>query len=406
MATSQMHRPDPERAWRLEAHDLRGGFSFATYRAAEGFHSGETGDAAYFIAAPSFSPEPVTAVTVALAATRGGFEHGLFLAGEVEASFESLSAVVEFVRRAYVASAGGDEPDGNEPDGNEPGSPLPEPPNEPSPDGSELPPRVPSDDAVNSSRKALLEVLFLQEQRIENASPGQSFDTKGYALSGIASPTSLAMGFLEVLREVQARRPGVGHPYEVTWMDQVQHLGWCIDLLGLHPALIEPLPWTQRGPVSFYLDHFGWWTSWEMPSRSTGFHDGFELIGALPLPRIAMAILPGVGRSAATLEHLLVVFTSSPRVLLTLDHQRREVVLDLICFAAACVVAPTRLRRTPWHGPSEEEGQRLSVESARLAQLVLDAMAWLEEHLPTRIYERLLEERISHSLAQRYEGHR
>ena len=401
MATSQMHRPDPERAWRLEAHDLRGGFSFATYRAAEGFHSGETGDAAYFIAAPSFSPEPVTAVTVALAATRGGFEHGLFLAGDTEASFASLSAVVEFVRRAYVASAGGDGPGGNDS-----GSPLPEPPNEPSQGGGELPPRVPSDDALHSSRKALLQTLSEQANLINNAESGESFEIKRLAMSGIASPSSLAMGFLEVLREVRDRQPGEGHPYQVTWMDQVQHLGWCIDLLGLHPALIEPSTWPQWDSVRFYLDRFGWWTPWAMPSRSAGIQDGFELIGALPLPSIAMPLLPGIDRSAATLEHLLEVFISSPHVLLTVGPQDRDVVLDLIGFAAACVVAPTRLRISPWYGPLDAPRPMVPVESARLAQLVLDAMAWLEEHLPTRIYERLLEERISHSLAQRYEGHR
>lgn len=402
MATIDMDRPGAESHWRLEAHDLRGGFSFATCRAAEGFHSGGSDDAAYFMAAPSFLPEPVTASTVALAATRGGFEHGLFLVDEVEASFESLSAVVEFVRRAYVASSGGDEPDGNEP-----GSPRPEPPNEPSRDDMEWPSGSPSDETVEFSRQALLQTLYWQAHQIEVATPGQSFDAGEYALGGVASPTSLAKGFLDVFREFLERRPGEGDPYEVIWWEQWQLQGWCINLLGLRPALIEPSTWPHWKPVRVYFDRFVRSAPWVMPLLSAGIHDGFDLIGALPVPRRFMRLLPeGLDRSAATLRHLLVVFVSSPHVVLALSDEEREAVLDLVCFAAACVVAPTRLRRSPWRGPWNTQRDMLPIESAQLAQLVADAMAWLEEHLPTRVYERRLEDRIrsiGNQRSQRYE---
>lgn len=407
MPTGETDHCGAERTWRLEAHDLRGGLSFATYRDAEGFDKGPADAPAYFIAAPSFAPEPVAGATVALAATRGGFAHGLFLRGEggglVEASFMSLSAVAEFVRRAYVASAGGDGPEGNEP----PSPPLPEPPKEPPKesqgvreDSREEP--HPHDD-VHLDRTALLRRLDEQKEQIIKARPGESIKVDVRGLGRIASSTILAMGCLHVLRELLRRRPPDDDPQVTPWLEQLQRLGLCAELLGLWPVLNDRPIWPQWSDLLRALRSYEWWDPGPAFFLTRGCFDGFDLIGSLPLPQVAMPLLPDMDRPTATLRHLLVCFVASPHALLDLDTEARERVLDLICFAAACVVAPARLRRTQWNGWPHRPRTMSPVEAAQMAQLVADAMAWLEEHLPARVYERQLEERISASRGQRYQ---
>ncbi|MEP6502075.1 MAG: hypothetical protein ABJD97_02000, partial [Betaproteobacteria bacterium] len=101
--------------------DARAGMAFVSRAGAGGDHE----DVVYF-RPPGFQPEPIGRSSLALGATRAGFQAGLVIEGR-EADFPSLAAAGEFVRRAYVRSSSGDG--GGEPEpGGEPPGPLPEGP--------------------------------------------------------------------------------------------------------------------------------------------------------------------------------------------------------------------------------------------------------------------------------------
>ncbi|WP_047243858.1 hypothetical protein [Chromobacterium subtsugae] len=105
-------------SWRFEALDALAGMAFASRIGP----NGQSTDELVFLRPPAFYPEPVGRSSVALGATRGSFQGGLVV-GEGEATFPSLEAIREFVRRGYVRGSAGDGGPAN-PEG---GEPLPDP---------------------------------------------------------------------------------------------------------------------------------------------------------------------------------------------------------------------------------------------------------------------------------------
>lgn len=99
-------------AWRIDSLDARAGAAFGSWRDAD-LSSGrlEADTAAIYLAPPYFLPEAVTSRGIGLGAARGRAQLGVFLGGE-ELAFATLDALAEFVRRAYLASGGGDLPGG------------------------------------------------------------------------------------------------------------------------------------------------------------------------------------------------------------------------------------------------------------------------------------------------------
>lgn len=93
----------------IDTLDGIGGAAFASFREGNLTTASSAGDEpAWFIAAPDFSPNPVSSRAIALAANNGSFQLGFSVDGETEVSFESLEVLAEYVRRLFVAGGGGD----------------------------------------------------------------------------------------------------------------------------------------------------------------------------------------------------------------------------------------------------------------------------------------------------------
>jgi len=95
-------------AWRIDSLDARAGLAFASWRGADLMSpSPQLDQPAVFLSPPTFQPEAVANRAVGFSASRGRAQLGVYLE-EAELAFESLEALTEFVRRAYLAGGGGD----------------------------------------------------------------------------------------------------------------------------------------------------------------------------------------------------------------------------------------------------------------------------------------------------------
>lgn len=93
----------------IDTLDGIGGAAFASFRTGNLTTASSAGDEpAWFIAAPDFSPSPVSTRGIALAANNGSFQLGFSVDGETEVAFRSLEVLAEYVRRLFVAGGGGD----------------------------------------------------------------------------------------------------------------------------------------------------------------------------------------------------------------------------------------------------------------------------------------------------------
>lgn len=124
--------------WRIDAWDAKGGCAFATQRN-DNADIGDPGELnpgpMVFISPPSFRPEQIANIGIALSARRQGvFDPRVPMNRDrPEARFETADAVAEFVRRAYIGSAGnrgGDDGGVIDVDGG-PEAPPPSEPGEP-----------------------------------------------------------------------------------------------------------------------------------------------------------------------------------------------------------------------------------------------------------------------------------
>ena len=96
------------KAWFIDALDARAGLAFASYRQPDLTEENPDIDLpCVFFEPPSFRPEAVSSRGPAFAASQGSLQLGLFLQ-EAEIGFPTLEDVIEFVRRAFLRSAGGD----------------------------------------------------------------------------------------------------------------------------------------------------------------------------------------------------------------------------------------------------------------------------------------------------------
>ncbi|WP_321945383.1 hypothetical protein [Paraburkholderia sp. J10-1] len=105
------------RAWYIDTIDARSGYAFASHRVQDLndttalFDSTDT----FFIEAPQFVPERVSSRAVSFGAARASFQTGLFFDVDNEVAFPTLSAVAEFVRRAYGSGGSTDDDGGSTP---------------------------------------------------------------------------------------------------------------------------------------------------------------------------------------------------------------------------------------------------------------------------------------------------
>lgn len=438
--------------WRFDAVDLRAGLAFAAWRADLGDDPSPAEVQAVYFAPPSFTPEPVANLALALGATRGSMRPGLFVDGR-EVWFESLAEAGEFLRRAYVASGGGDGGDGDGED--DPSPPLPEPPDlpeQPDGDGDGEFDEVLADhqrSAVPAARVLVRLVTELQRAtaRVEL---GASHDMSWREVETANGLPALRAGATHVLRELLMRRPRTGDADTYlrwlgafrSWWMFVGSMGLRSILLGdggdaLRPLLVawakQQEPWLLQGPNDRYvpslavafllggnehirhllqeapwlLDHWErlrygeyFYPSLLVPqSHGTDSTAGLSMtaLRALPLPRWAWHLVGDDLEGRASLYHLLCTLTAQPQLSTNPRH------FELMLFACACVVGGRQAALKDWtlwglenaFGPS-------SVEIGAARQVAHETLGWLKEHLPSLAFSKGYEDVITTAKDVRY----
>ncbi|MCR5868230.1 hypothetical protein [Aquincola sp. J276] len=405
---------------------------------------------AVYFAPPSFTPEPVANVALALGATRGSFRPGLFVDGR-EVWFESLADAGEFLRRAYVASGGGDGGDGEGDD--DPSPPLPEPPD--LPDG----PEGEVDDVLADSQRntvpaarVLLRMATELQRVIPGVEPGTSHDVVWRDIETADGLPALRAGATHMLRELLMRRPRTeeGHTY-LRWLSAFRSWWRLVCNLGLRSILLDARggafralllawakqhePWLLRGPNDRlfpsllmallvggdarmrYLDQGAPWLleHWERWWHGEYLHPAFLMpqshggdtppglsmtnLRALPLPRWAWHLVGMDLEGRASLYHLLCTLVAQPQLSTNPKH------FELMLFACACVVGGRQPASKEWlfwgfehaFGPSD-------VEIGAARQVAHEALRWLEEHLPRSVFSEGYEQAITAAKDIRYRG--
>jgi hypothetical protein len=102
--------------WHIDTIDARSGYAFTSRRTADLLDETALSDNVdtFFIEAPHFMPERVSSRAVSFGAARAGFQVGYYRGGD-EVGFPSLSAVADFVRRAYGSGGSSDDGGGGTP---------------------------------------------------------------------------------------------------------------------------------------------------------------------------------------------------------------------------------------------------------------------------------------------------
>lgn len=229
-------------AWRIDSLDARGGLAFASWRHADLItESLDLSRAAVFLSPPTFEPEAVQNRTIAMTATRGQAQLGVFLDDE-ELAFPTLETLSEFVRRVYTSGGAGDLPGGGAPGG------RPTPPLMPE-DEREIP-RAPGregdreDGSYAFLAAANQAALHSSQLPFDAGAPVRwiAFDGKQEARqAGPMGPTrsSLALGAAELVLEMLRRFPGPGHTGFALWADAAHRLGHAVSRLSLWPGVID-----------------------------------------------------------------------------------------------------------------------------------------------------------------------
>lgn len=245
--------------WRIDTLDSRGGLVFTSFRPSD-LNVDETlapqdmmvleDRPAISIGPPDFKPESVSSRAIGLAAGRGAFQFGLFVDGN-EVGFESLTDVVEFVRRGYLSGVGGDGPDGG-------GSTVP-----PQPEGEPpgFPPRSDFPDENEESSDGLLASLSTEVKGFADRSANIPFFSESSvktdpvtwektrqiiaSTAGVTPPTdacdALVRGAFTVILEMLRRYPIGGADDDLfRWHSSAQSLGHALSRLGLWPFLLSP----------------------------------------------------------------------------------------------------------------------------------------------------------------------
>lgn len=430
--------------WRFDAVDLRAGIAFASWRT-DIFEDPVPAEVTtVHFSPPSFSPEPIANVALALGSTRGSMRTGLLINGK-EAWFETLEEVSEFLRRAYVASGGGDGADGS--GDSDPSPPLPEPP--------DLPYRPETGDEFHEASnwherneipasQALFEFAEDLRGQILKLDVGKSCTFSWDEAENSDGLQDLQAGATHVLRELLIRWPGEpGDTDEhLRWLSNFKCWWASMSQLGLRSLLFDENknslqsllrswaerhePWMLERQFSRHisylvaafllsgdrrlLDAYDRWI-WEY--RHLDLHPGLfittmhaintmtplsiENLQSLPLPSWAWNLVGGDLQGRASLYHFLCTLTAQPQ----LATERRH--FELVLFGCACVVSDSQKISTEFsswelgkgYGPSK-------VEIRQVRKIASNAIMWFREHLPVRSFSKSYEDVISGARNIRY----
>jgi hypothetical protein len=378
------HWPNPmtpvsnreDRFWYFDALDARGGLAFASYRSADLGNVELGDDYTVHIGPPSFAPEQLSSRTVGHAAFRASFQSGLYAEG-CEVAFPSLSSLIEFVRRGYLAGGGGDG-------ANDSGSGVPPQPDEGPSDTPEI-------------EQTFEEFGLTQElKRFSGESNSLKFDA-GEPVSCVdftwgsnqfnsfkrhvrsrsnGAPMRLFFALINLTIEVVSRFPGTQNSYLLSrWVGAASRLARAGSELLLwgklrqYPAASKPLGialaavfgrWPkifpeQRGFIvplqrgypgaleQVMHIMFGLWLpEWEFARRPLFWRpfdfwrvslavDAADDLACLPLPMV----LQKSGLPIENLLELLTLFTGAPCRILELPEPAKTVAINLVIFSVS-----------------------------------------------------------------------
>ncbi len=413
-------------AWRIDSLDARAGLAVASLREPDLHEAAPALDIpAIFLAPPVFRPEALGTRAVGFAAARGQAQLGLFIDG-AEVGFETLEALTEFVRRAYVSSGGGDAPGtGGGGPGPEP-SPSPEPsPGEGRERGSERPIEPsPTTQAIVWAGKRAAETSLRLQLSAEAPSPSEVFSAELVGRQGAAGEDgrALATGAAELLVALLSVCPMRGDAQSRrAWLRRSQPLTRAISDLGLWRMLsdgpdrawldaeamrlaqsLRPRPEVDRRflPVMLELGPWGlerWYDSdldwliygprilapalWGSGRRSA---DPLDSLAEWPLPQ-DVADLVGLGRDDATAFHLVSLLSASPAKLASPgSFQAAHAAAAILVFSVAHILAEPQL------GGALD----LTVEPDRAIESVGASLEWIRRQWPSLLFPAPLEAAI------------
>jgi hypothetical protein len=359
----------PVAAWRFEALDALAGIAFASRISTD-----ERGDdELVYMRPPAFHPEPVGRSSIALGATRGSFQGGLFIEDR-EATFPSLDAVREFVRRGYVGGSAGDG--GPDTPGGE-GQPPPEPRD---PDGN-----FTRGEPVNEGSReldALAKDLARFKEHIANCRPGDATPTQwvrpedGWANGADGDPIlsgarHLVMDFLDSRRNPEPEEDDPKLPVLAQTLLRlgVEFHDFFDDIERRKPRLLARLSPLLRDPYSWY--RWGWPGFW-----SHG--DPLELLNRMDGP-----FVPVLPKGPISMLTWFTRFVSCPENALRYMPAREALERAVL---ASAVIVNRSADRYFWDADSQRKKRH---------ELERDAIAWLREHLPRMAFARQFETAIA-----------
>jgi hypothetical protein len=423
----------PDRAWRLEAFDLRAGLAFATFREREQPPDEERVDAVadwpcLFFSAPDFEAQTIDNVALALAASRQSFASPLLVNG-AEVGFAFPAEISEFLRRAYVASSGGDGVDGL---GGPAVPPKPRRPNDPSEYDTYDLEDWKVDEANGFAGAGYFDYLYAVARYISTGAyvgdSASSSDIKRFKpfLRGAYEP--MRRGAQHILIELLDRCPDAGDALALLrWDDDLRRLGAFMARCGLlesiandgSPVLYgrvtrtidqlfdgqvdnnnadlrivlsflltaperlrQVVPKVDEEPPPEYEAHWNW---------SSSELDPYDSLARWPAPGCTQDLGSVHAPGRCSVLALLSAVVSTPAALVVLKKTGRLVALDVAVFACACLTCREDLGPSPQSHPSLDDGPRTRAFAENRSD---NALRWLDSQLPKRIFRVELEDLI------------
>lgn len=360
-------------AWYIDALDGLSGLAFASHRPPTLTEAAYDLDApAWFLAAPDFRPELVGSRALALAATRGSFQLGLSVDGETEVPFPTLAALIEFVRRLYIAGGGGDGAGGV-------GPTPPAPPEGEGPSPERVGPIEPRErEAMHPAEQGLFGFAEASKRDSLNLKAGmtatrikkRASQPATSAQEVVAEPLQLAADLIAAaLLRAEREEDTAGHEAWLVAVGQFRYL-----LLAAHLELLHP------GPAYELFYEIGW-------PDPFGAHfwsrcDPLDRLAVLPIPRFVGESERGE-ESWRSLKDLLFGILARPGCLIDSKYSAQRAALLL--FAAVALVPGGA---SPFWPPARRG------TAAVHAGLLARAFDWISAQWPDHVFAPELEEII------------
>ena len=436
-------------AWYIDSIDARAGLAFASERKADLSDAEQLPDTslAAFVAAPDFRPQLGVSRTTAFAAARGSFQMGLFTNDEKEVAFPSLPAVAEFVRRAYIRSGGGDDPETDK---------------TPSPDidGPKIDGKL-EGETQHFYREGVDVVAVLKNK-------AESFHNESSVLETEESATEFVWNMLDdssqkvepsvhravlggyrVLHELLRRCPRAGDSENARkWCEASRRLCHCFDQLGLWPFISrmikeylwerqvqtlaeflsadrilrhlkrmlgeQPGNWAEtiflrellvHGHRLQYLEPFWPYVCWPACALADSIAQGFDPVddlSYLPIPQDIENTIWGETKPSDRMNlcHLFSSLSGCP-----IQEEWTEPALEVLLFISAYLVSPAYCAQRSnatrfWHASESTDVQPVMVTATE--QVVKGAIDWLSDCLPKFAFGEDIESLISSAIELRY----